>query len=121
MEGIAFAFVYGMEALRDMGIPIRTMRVGNDNLFQSAIFSETIATLMGVEIEVLNTNGAVGAAKAAGVSVGIFESPEAALAQGIALVTIHKPLLHNRSELSKAYLRWRKHLRETLSITGTVE
>ncbi|MBK6996095.1 MAG: carbohydrate kinase [Lewinellaceae bacterium] len=121
LEGIAFAFVYGMEALRDMGIPIRTMRVGNDNLFQSAIFSETIATLMGVEIEVLNTNGAVGAAKAAGVSVGIFGSPEAALTQGIALVTIHKPLLHNRSELSKAYLRWRKHLRETLSITGTVE
>ena len=42
LEGIAFAFVYGMEAMREMGIPINTLRVGNDNLFQSAIFSSTI-------------------------------------------------------------------------------
>jgi len=110
LEGIAFAFVYGMEAMREMGIPIRTMRAGNDNLFQSAIFSETIATLMGVEIEVLETTGAVGAAKAAGVSVGVFASPEAALEQQIALVAVYKPILHTHSELRKAYLQWSEHL-----------
>ncbi|MFN0174542.1 MAG: xylulokinase [Saprospiraceae bacterium] len=121
LEGIAFAFVYGMEAMRDMGIPIHTMRVGNDNLFQSAIFSETIATLMGVEIEVLDTTGAVGAAKAAGVSVGLFESPEAALNQQISLVAVYRPILHNHSELSKAYSRWLGHLRRALSVAHNVD
>ena len=80
LEGIAFAFVYGMEAMRELGIPLRVLRVGNDNLFQSAIFSNTIATLMGVEIEMLNTTGAAGAAKGAGVGVGIFGSVEEAMA-----------------------------------------
>ncbi len=110
LEGIAFAFVYGMEAMREMGIPIHTLRVGNDNLFQSAIFSNTIATLMDVEIEVLDTTGAVGAAKAAGVSVGIFSSPEEALAQSLARVAAYSPAPQNHSDYATAYSGWRKVL-----------
>jgi xylulokinase len=82
LEGVAFAFVYGIEAMREMGIPIRKLRVGNDNLFQSRIFSDTIATLVGAEIEVCATTGAVGAAKAAGVAAGIFDSVEEAMQGG---------------------------------------
>jgi xylulokinase len=79
LEGIAFSFIQGVEVLRDMGIPVQVMRVGNDNLFQSAIFAQTISTLLGVRIEVIDTTGAVGAAKAAGVSVGLFSSIGAAM------------------------------------------
>ncbi|MFN0035392.1 MAG: xylulokinase [Saprospiraceae bacterium] len=110
LEGIAFAFVHGMEAMRAMGIPIRTLRVGNDNLFRAAIFSETITTLMGAEIEVLATTGAVGAAKAAGVAVGAFASPEEAMAHSLAPVTTYKPEPRKHSAYAEAYARWCGHL-----------
>ena len=110
LEGIAFAFVQGMEAMRELGIPIHTLRVGNDNLFQSAIFSNTIAALMGVEIEVLNTNGAVGAAKAAGISVGIFDSPEQAMSQNLNPVARYGPAHNKNAVYVEVYARWCKYL-----------
>ena len=33
------------------------IRAGNDNLFRSEIFSNTVATLIGHEIEIYNTAG----------------------------------------------------------------
>ncbi|NND34753.1 MAG: carbohydrate kinase [Saprospiraceae bacterium] len=79
LEGIAFAFIYGMEILKSMGIEIRSIRVGNDNLFQSKIFSSTVATLAGAEIKMIDTTGAIGAALAAGVGIGIYENFEMAM------------------------------------------
>jgi len=74
LEGIAFAFVYGMEILKSDGITTNVIRVGNDNLFQSPIFSNTIATLIQQEIEVYDTTGAIGAARASGLHKGDFEA-----------------------------------------------
>lgn len=106
LEGIAFAFVQGMQAMREMGIPIHTLRVGNDNLFQSAIFSSTIATLMEVTIECYASSGAMGAAKAAGVSVGIYSSPEEAVSKGLVPVATYRPEPEKHKEYLKAYLHW---------------
>lgn len=64
LEGIAFSFVYGMEIMKSDGIITKVMRAGNDNLFRSEIFANTIATLIGQEIEIYNTTGAIGAARA---------------------------------------------------------
>lgn len=108
LEGIAFSFVYGMEALHDMGISVKILRAGNDNLFQSAIFSNTIATLVGAEIELIATTGAVGAAKAAGVSVGIYKSVEEAMAS-VEPVGKYEPG-GEREALEEAYRRWKKEL-----------
>ena len=74
LEGIAFSFVYGIEIMKEMGLDVGVIRVGNDNLFQSEVFATTIATLVGCEIQMVNTTGAVGAAKAAGVAAGCFDS-----------------------------------------------
>ena len=65
MEGIAFSFVYGMEILKNDNAEINVIRAGNDNLFRSEIFAKTLSTLIGYEIEIYNTTGAVGAARAA--------------------------------------------------------
>ncbi len=64
LEGIAFAFVYGIEIMKSDGISAKVMRAGNDNLFRSAIFSNTIATLTNQKIEIYDTTGAIGAARA---------------------------------------------------------
>lgn len=64
LEGIAFSFVYGMEILKSDGVEPKVIRAGNDNLFRSDIFSNTIAALIDQEIEIYNTTGAIGAARA---------------------------------------------------------
>lgn len=73
LEGIAFSFVYGMDILKADGSEVNVMRAGNDNLFRSEIFSNTVATLIGHEIEIYNTTGAIGAARASGLHEGDFE------------------------------------------------
>ncbi|AWX43658.1 Xylulokinase [Flagellimonas maritima] len=67
LEGIAFSYVYGMELLKNDGIIANAIRVGNDNLFRSGIFSDIIATLSGLKIEMYNTTGAIGAARACAI------------------------------------------------------
>ncbi|HMB64497.1 MAG TPA: FGGY family carbohydrate kinase [Eudoraea sp.] len=74
LEGIAFSFVYGMEIMKADGIEARVIRAGNDNLFRAAIFSNTIATLLGQEIEIYNTTGAIGAARACQLHHGNFKA-----------------------------------------------
>jgi len=68
LEGIAFSFNYGIEILKNDGIEIKVLRVGNDNLFRSQVFTETLATLINAPIERYNTTGAVGAARASSVT-----------------------------------------------------
>ena len=65
LEGIAFSFVYGMEIMKKDGVKTKVIRAGNDNLFQSKIFTQTISNLIEQPIEIYNTTGAIGAARAA--------------------------------------------------------
>ena len=104
LEGIAFSFVYGIGVMRDMGIPIHLLRVGNDNLFQSAIFSKTIATLVGAPIEVYATTGAVGAAKAAGVAAGAYSTIAEAM-HGAQMLQQFEPE-KDLTEYLNAFQRW---------------
>lgn len=112
LEGIAFSFVYGMEILQEMGLNLQVMRVGNDNLFQSAVFSGTISNLLGSRIEVLETTGAIGAAKAAGVAVGIYSSIREAMTDN-KLVTAYEPVNRNGS-YQDAYQAWYSDLEKMI-------
>ncbi|WP_053975458.1 xylulokinase [Mangrovimonas xylaniphaga] len=76
LEGIAFSFVYGVNIMKGDGVKVSNIRAGNDNLFRSGIFATTLATLIDSEIDILDTTGAIGAARAAGVSMGDFKSLE---------------------------------------------
>jgi xylulokinase len=116
LEGIAFSFVFGIEAMRDMGISSKIIRAGNDNLFQSAIFSNTIATLVGAEIELIATTGAVGAAKAAGVSVGIYKSAEEAMAK-VEVAEKYEPG-GEKAALEEAFGSWKMELTQVLQTSG---
>ena len=64
LEGIAFAMVYGIEILKNDGVIIENLKVGNDNLFLSDVFSKTIADTLGISIQMLEATGAEGAAMA---------------------------------------------------------
>ncbi|MCB0601021.1 MAG: carbohydrate kinase [Saprospiraceae bacterium] len=118
LEGIAFAFVYGMQILKRMGVDLQVIRVGNDNLFQSRIFSETIANLTGSTIEVLDTTGAVGAAKAAGVAAGCYTSIREAV-QTAQVIHSYRPQQH-ADVYRDAYELWEKDLMNQQNETVTV-
>jgi xylulokinase len=108
LEGIAFSFVYGMEILKSDGIKINVMRVGNDNLFQSQIFANTIATLMETEIELYNTTGAIGAARAAGLHDGDFDTFGSYIMDNDHVMTFLP--LKDKESYAKAYQNWKKEL-----------
>jgi len=72
LEGIAFAFVYGMQILINDGVKPKVIRAGNDNLFKSKVFGDTISTLINTDIEIYETTGAIGAARAVDLRNGDF-------------------------------------------------
>ena len=72
-EGIAFSFAYGMDIMAQMGMEIKTIKAGHANLFLSPLFRRTLASVTGATIELYETDGAVGAAKGAGIGAGIYK------------------------------------------------
>ncbi len=108
LEGIAFSFVYGMEILKKDNTEIKVIRAGNDNLFRSEIFSNTVATLINQEIEIYNTTGAIGAARAAGLSDGTFKDLGTMITKNDHVMTYHP--LQNQDDYIQAYKNWKKEL-----------
>ncbi|MFL9831242.1 FGGY family carbohydrate kinase [Flavobacterium sp. ST-87] len=108
LEGIAFAFVYGMEIMKDDNAQINVIRAGNDNLFRSEIFSNTVATLIGHEIEIYNTTGAVGAARAVGLIDGDYKTFGDNIIKNDHVMT-YMPLKNSKPYL-EAYQNWKKEL-----------
>ncbi|MEZ5057458.1 MAG: FGGY family carbohydrate kinase [Saprospiraceae bacterium] len=112
LEGIAFAMVYGMKIMQSMGIKVELMRVGNDNLFQSEIFSQTIANCMNCQIEMIETTGAVGAAKGSGFGIGYYKSLQEAVNK-VHTIKSFKP--NDAADLTLAYYHeWETELNEQL-------
>jgi len=108
LEGIAFSFVYGMEILKSDGVEINVLRVGNDNLFRSEIFANTIATLISHEIEIYNTTGAIGAARAAGLHQGDFKEFGQSIMNNDHVMTFMP--FKDRAPYEKAYQNWKQEL-----------
>lgn len=108
LEGIAFSFAYGIDILKGDGVQLTAIRAGNDNLFRSDIFSNTIATLVNTKINIINTTGAIGAARAAGVSLGDFKTFEEAFSDNEQVMTYYP--LDNKKAYVEAYEIWKEDL-----------
>lgn len=108
LEGIAFSFVYGMEILKSDGIDVHVMRAGNDNLFRSEIFANTVATLIEHEIEIYNTTGAIGAARAADLHKGDFENYGKLVMENDHVMTFMP--FKDKEPYIKAFQNWKKEL-----------
>jgi xylulokinase len=73
-EGIAFAFKYGIDIMKGMGLEIKIIRAGKTNMFLSPVFSQTLANVTGASIELYNTDGSQGAARGAAYGAGYYKS-----------------------------------------------
>lgn len=112
LEGIAFSFVYGIEIMKSDNLKAKVIRAGNDNLFRSAIFSNTIATLIEQEIEIYNTTGAIGAARACSLHKGDFNTFGRQIMDNDYVMT-YKPST-NKKEYVEAYTKWKNELEQLL-------
>jgi xylulokinase len=105
-EGIAFSFKYGIDIMQKYnGLDLKTIRAGHANMFLSPIFRKTLATITGQPIEIYDTDGAVGAARGAGVGAGEYNSPTEAFSTLKLIQTIEPDAKHNDAYL-KAYDLW---------------
>ena len=108
-EGIVFSFCYGMEIMREMGMDIQKIHAGRANMFLSDIFRQTLASTSGASIELLETDGSVGAAKGAGMGCGIYKDHDEAFASLKRLAVID-PDMACREDYLAAYEQWKKAL-----------
>jgi xylulokinase len=110
-EGIVFSYEYGMNIMRKIGMDIQVIRAGNANMFLSSIFRQTLSSVSNSIIELYDTDGAVGAARAAGMGIGFYADSKEAFAS-LEKITVIEPETGKREQYLEAYSRWTKHLNE---------
>lgn len=113
-EGIVFSFKYGIDIMECMGIPVQKIHAGHANMFLSPLFRETLAEITGAVIELYDTDGSVGAAKGAGIGVGIYKDNAEAFST-LEKIAIIEPDLAKREEYAEAYMRWKGYLETAIS------
>ena len=108
-EGIVFSYEYGMNIMRNMGMDISVIRAGNANMFLSSIFRKSLAGISNAVIELYDTDGAVGAARAAGMGIGFYKDSKEAFAS-LEKIAVIEPQVEKRAQYVEAYERWKQHL-----------
>jgi xylulokinase len=110
-EGIAFAFRYGLDIMRENGMNPTVIRAGKNNLFLSELFTETFVNITGVPVELYKNDGSIGAALGAGIGANIFSAPEQAF-EHMHPVQLVEPA---GAQLEPAYQEWKALLEKQLT------
>ena len=113
-EGIAFSFKYGMDIMQEIGINASVIRAGKANMFLSPVFRETLSGITGATIELYNTDGSVGAARAAGVGCGYYKSFDEAFFN-LKKLDVIEPEKSKHPEFTDAYNNWKTGLDKAVS------
>lgn len=110
-EGIAFAFRYGLDILRENGLHPAIIRAGQSNLFLSDVFVQSFVNATVIPVELYANDGSVGAALGAGIGGGIYKNFDEAFSQFKPL----KKIEPTNTELYNAlYCDWKKLLEKYL-------
>ena len=108
-EGIVFSFKYGIDIMEQMGMKVCKIHAGKANMFLSPLFRDTLAGVTGAVIELYDTDGAAGAAKGAGIGVGIYKDHDEAFAT-LEKLQVIEPNVADLNAYQDAYGRWKNLL-----------
>jgi xylulokinase len=114
-EGIVFALHYGAEIMQDMGMKLTTVRAGHANMFLSDVFAQTFANITNCTVELYNTDGAIGAARAAGVGSRVYPGFKESFI-GMQVVRKIDPDARVRDRTLEVYSDWKKEVSNILTI-----
>lgn len=111
-EGIAYAFRYGLDIMRENGMKPSIIRAGHANMFLSETFTEAFVNATNVPVALYHSDGSVGAALGAGIGSGVYANAKEAFADfnPIKLVEPRKQVEYN-----ELYLSWKAELDKQLS------
>lgn len=112
-EGIVCALTYGFRIMKDMGMNLKTVKAGHANMFLSPLFRKTFVHMNQVNLELYDTDGAQGAARGAGIGVGLYHS-EAEAFQGLQLLETVEPNTNFYEPYEEAYHHWENRLKEVM-------
>lgn len=107
-EGIAYAFRYGVDIMKENGVSAQVVRASRANLFLSPLFAQAFADINQVSVEFFEGDGSFGAALGAGIGAGVYASAaEAAI--------LRKPTARidpsHQPALAQGYTRWKHWLK----------
>ena len=107
LEGIAFSMTYGIELLREFGVSVNTVRVGNANLFLSKLFRDAFVNSANVKLQLYDTNGSEGAARGAALGSGFYNTEKDAFSKLKMIKEIHP--IKGEDHL-REYVNWKNFL-----------
>ena len=110
-EGIVFAFKYGIDIMKQMGMPVSKIHAGRANMLLSPIFRNTLAGVTGATIELYDTDGSIGAARGAGMGAGIYKDHNEAFST-LQKIDVIEPSIANKDAYAEAYERWKSYINQ---------
>ncbi len=117
LEGVAFSFKYGTDIMEELDMKASEINAGHANMFLSPVFTKTLATLAGANINMYDTDGSVGAARAAAVGAGIYKNFAEAFTNLKKIMTV-EPDKGNADRYLSAYSDWLSILNSKLKSEG---
>ena len=114
-EGIAFAFRYGIDIMRENNIFPSVVRAGQANMFLSPVFTNAFVNATGIPVELYEGDGSIGAALGAGIGAGFYQSPKEAFEGRKALATIEP---EPNTIYDDLYAKWKDTLMNTITKTN---
>ena len=110
-EGIAFAFRYGLDIMRENGMNPSVIRAGKANMFLSDVFTTSFVNATNVPVELHDADGSIGAAKGAGIGAGYYSSAKEAFENSKPVAMVEP----NHQELyENLYGEWKQCLEQQL-------
>lgn len=106
-EGIAFAFRYGLDIMRENGIEPKVIRAGKSNLFLSDVFTQSFVNATGVAVEFYEGDGSYGAAIGSGIDSGVYKNAAAGFSDRKPVGLVHPT---KKEEYELLYQKWKEFL-----------
>ncbi len=113
-EGIAFAFRYGLDIMRENGMNPQVIRAGKANMFLSDLFADAFVNATQVPVELYHNDGSVGAALGAGIGVKAFATAEEAFTK-IQSHGFVEPKAAEQEQYETIYQEWKALLLQQLN------
>lgn len=104
-EGIVFSLNQGFDVLKSLGGSCEVVRAGKGNMFLSEVFAQTFANTTQAAVEMFETDGAEGAARAAALGSGYYTSASEAFGSLKKLAVI-EPQAAEFARYQDAYQAW---------------
>jgi len=104
-EGIVFSLNQGFDVLKSLGGSCDVVRAGKGNMFLSDVFTRAFANTTQAAVELYETDGAEGAARAAALGVGFYASQKEAF-NGLTRLGVIEPDSKLSGQYQDAYQYW---------------